>query len=45
MKYFKMILCIVMIITYSVYDCTPDEIHIWVCMLLYSWVDILSSKE
>lgn len=43
MKYIKMLFCIIMIIVGAKYN--TKDVNIWVCLLAYSWVDCIFSKD
>ena len=43
MKYVKMLFCILMIFVAVKYN--TDDITIWLCLLAYSWVDVITSND
>ena len=43
MKYVKMLFCILMVFVGVKYN--SKDITIWLCLLAYSWIDVLTSKD
>jgi hypothetical protein len=43
MKYVKMLFCILMIFVGAKYG--TKDINIWLCLLAYSWIDVITSND